>query len=49
MKVNIKYSKVKGWGICAEYNDGTLRVCSYGKTHNEALNKVMNIVNEYYS
>lgn len=47
-KGNITYSKVKGWGICAKYSDGTLTTCSYGKTKQEAKKKLMQSVNEYY-
>lgn len=44
----IKISKHKGWGICANYSDGTLTICRYGKTPQEAKNKVLNRVKEYY-
>lgn len=48
MKNNIRFSKHKSWGICASYSDGTLTVCRYGKTKQEAENKVLNRVSEYY-
>lgn len=47
-KGNIRFSRVKGWGVCATYNDGTLTICGYGKTPQEAKNKILNRVNEYY-
>ena len=48
MKSNISFSKRKGWGICATYRDGTLTMCRYGKTKQEAENKVKNRICEYY-
>lgn len=45
---NIKISKHKGWGVCANYSDGILTVCRYGKTPQDAKSKVLNRVNEYY-
>lgn len=48
MKSNIRFSKHKGWGICAHYSDNTLTICRYGKTKQEAENKVKNRVAEYY-
>lgn len=45
---DIKISKHKGWGICAKYSDGVLTVCRYGKTPQDAKNRVLNRVNEYY-
>lgn len=40
MKSNITFSNHKGWGICANYRDDTLTICRYGKTKQEAENKV---------
>lgn len=48
MNNNITFTTRKGWGICAKYNDGTLTICRYGKTKQEAENKVKNSVKEYY-
>ena len=48
MKSNIKFSQHKGWGICANYSDRTLTICCYGKTKQEAENKVKNRVKQYY-
>lgn len=48
MKSDLNFSKHKGWGICASYSDGILTICRYGKTKQEAENKVKNRVAEYY-
>lgn len=46
--MNISYSKRKSWGIYAKYNDGTLTICRYGKTKQEAKEKLIQRINEYY-
>lgn len=48
MKNNITFSICNGWGICANYFDGTLSICRYGKTKQEAENKVKIRIKEYY-